>query len=210
MSTNLDKATASQSGTRQMFLAFKRGFDLAVSFMLLPILALAALTLLFLNPFLNPGPLFYFQDRMGRDCRSFRVWKFRTMADTREIRRGPYDPPEDHRIAPLGEFLRRTRIDELPQIVNVLKGEMSLIGPRPDYLAHAQWYVHEVPGYRERHVMRPGISGYAQVTLGYAATTEGVRQKTAADLYYIRNASVRLDTWIVWRTFLTILHGLGR
>lgn len=210
MNTHLDKRSPSLSGAGRGYLVFKRVFDILLSLVLLPVLVIVAVLLLIVNPGLNPGPLFYRQERMGRDCRPFRPWKFRSMVGTREIRRGPYDPPEDHRITRLGMFLRRTRLDELPQIINVLTGEMSLIGPRPDYLPHAQAYLHEVPGYRERHVMRPGISGLAQITVGYAATADGVRAKTDADLWYIHHASAWLDLRIAWRTCVTVLRGMGR
>ncbi|MBW7922546.1 MAG: sugar transferase [Rubellimicrobium sp.] len=210
MSAHLDNTRPVLFTCRPGFLRFKRVFDLLVSLILVPAFLLTGLVLLIVNPFLNPGPLFFAQDRMGRGCRPFRAWKFRSMLGAAEIARGPYDPAEDQRITTLGQFLRRTRLDELPQIINVLKGEMSLIGPRPDYLAHARRYLEEIPGYRERHVVRPGISGYAQITVGYAETPESVREKVAADLWYIRNASIRLDCWIAWRTFVTVLHGLGR
>lgn len=210
MDTRFDTGIVAGTGQRRGFLIFKRAFDIAVSLVLLPPLVLAGLALLLLNPAFNRGRLFYVQPRMGRDCVAFRAWKFRTMIPAAAVTRGPYDPPEDQRITRLGQVLRRTRLDELPQIINVLKGEMSLIGPRPDYIVHALRYLGEVPGYRERHAMRPGISGYAQITLGYVDSLEGVRSKTAADLHYIGNASIRLDCWIAWRTFVTVLRGLGR
>lgn len=209
MSIHLDKATAAQAKRRWGFLAFKRGFDIVISLLLLPVLVLLMLVLLVLNPVLNRGRLFFLQERMGFGCHPFRTIKFRTMLAAPVIMRGPYDPPELHRVTSLGRVLRRTRIDELPQIINVLKGEMSLIGPRPDYIVHAQRYLAEVPGYRQRHLMRPGISGLAQITVGYVDTPEGVRAKTKADLRYIRDASAPFDCWIAVRTFLTVIRGLG-
>lgn len=209
MSIHLDRSTAAQAERRRGFLAFKRVFDLAVSLLLLPVLVLLMLVLLVLNPLLNRGPLFFLQERMGFGCHPFRTIKFRTMLTAPAIKRGPYDPPELHRVTAFGRLLRRTRIDELPQIINVLKGEMSLIGPRPDYIVHARRYLAEIPGYRQRHVMRPGISGLAQVTVGYVATPEGVRAKTEADLRYIRDSSIPFDIWIAAQTFLTVIRGLG-
>ena len=110
---------------------------------------------------------------------------------------------------PIGWLLRRTHIDELPQLLNVLKGEMSLIGPRPDYFEHAQVYLGVVPGYRERHIVKPGISGYAQIEVGYADGIETVQRKVNADLHYIRNASFLFDTWIAWRTIIVVVTRKG-
>lgn len=187
----------------------KRIFDLFVAFLLLPPLVLTALVLLLLNPLFNRGSLFFVQERMGRKCRPFLAWKFRTMAEAPEIERGPYDELEQERITRLGKFLRSSRLDELPQVLNVLRGDMSVIGPRPDFMAHAEQYLAEIPGYRERHVVRPGISGYAQVTVGYAEGAEGVRAKVDADLWYIRHASVALDLWVAWRTAVIVFTRRG-
>lgn len=113
-------------------------------------------------------------------------------------------------ITCLGSWLRKSRIDELPQIVNVLKGEMSLIGPRPDCLTQALDYVQTVRGYRERHGVRPGISGLAQTEIGYTQGRKETRRKVLYDLYYIRYAGFRMEIWIVWRTLCTVagLRGL--
>jgi len=172
-------------------------------------LCLTALCLVVLNPFFNRGPLLYIQPRMGRDCRAFPAMKFRSMLPAANIARGANDPLETHRITTLGRFLRKSRLDELPQVLNVLRGDMSLIGPRPDYFHHARYYLRVIPGYRARHRVRPGISGLAQTQLGYAAGLDATAAKVRADLYYIENAGFRLETWIFWRTVLTVLgrHG---
>ena len=191
------------------FLVFKRVFDIGVSLALLPILGLAGLTIFAINHFLDPGSLFFVQKRMGRHCIPFHAFKFRTMVAAPVIERGAFDALEQHRITRLGRFLRRSRLDELPQVINVLRGEMSLIGPRPDYIAHAEAYLEQVPGYRERHAVRPGISGLAQVTHGYVDGLDGVVKKVAADLHYIREASIRIDLWIAWRTFVIVIFAKG-
>ncbi len=118
--------------------------------------------LLIANPFLNRGPLLFIQKRMGRECNHFMAIKFRTMTCVSEMSRGADDPLEVNRITPLGGFLRKTRMDEIPQIINVLRGEMSLIGPRPDCFEHAETYLNTIAGYRERHAALPGISGLAK------------------------------------------------
>ncbi|PRY81504.1 lipopolysaccharide/colanic/teichoic acid biosynthesis glycosyltransferase [Marivita geojedonensis] len=192
-----------------VFKAFKRLFDLFVSLMLLPLLAASALAILALNPLLNRGPLLFRQQRMGRHCQPFVAYKFRTLLPCTLSHRDVNDPLEHHRITKLGKFLRRTRLDELPQIINVLKGEMSLIGPRPDYLPHAQVFLKDIPGYRERHEVRPGISGLAQTEIGYVQGPSDTRRKVLADLYYIRNSGFLLEFWIVWRTLLIVFGGKG-
>ncbi|WP_249200281.1 sugar transferase [Thetidibacter halocola] len=192
-----------------VFSIFKRSFDLIVAALLLPVIGLVALLLLILNPLYNPGTLFYVQKRMGRSCNPFPAIKFRSMREIDTIQRNANDSLERDRITPLGGFMRKTRIDELPQVLNVLKGDMSLIGPRPDYYDHAIHFLSEIPGYRERHVVRPGISGLAQTEVGYAVGVEATRRKVAADLYYISHSSVQLELWIAWRTLSVVVRGAG-
>ncbi|MFB9149415.1 sugar transferase [Roseovarius ramblicola] len=184
-------------------------FDLVFSVLLLPPLAVACAALLVLNPIFNRGPLFFTQPRMGLGCRAFGAIKFRTMRPVMRVTRRADDPLELDRITPLGRFLRRSRIDELPQIINVLRGEMSLIGPRPDYFHHARRYLRRVPGYRRRHEVRPGISGLAQTDLGYVDCTEGTRLKVALDLRYVEQMSLRLDLYIFRRTLETVVGRKG-
>ena len=183
--------------------------DYSMSVLLLPLLLVACAVLLGLNPIFNRGPLFFTQPRMGFRCRAFGAVKFRTMRPVARVTRRADDPLEHERITPLGRVLRRSRIDELPQILNVLRGEMSLIGPRPDYFNHARRYMRRVPGYRRRHDVRPGISGLAQTGLGYVDCTEGTRRKVALDLRYIEEMSPRLDLWLVWRTIVTVVCRRG-
>jgi lipopolysaccharide/colanic/teichoic acid biosynthesis glycosyltransferase len=132
------------------------------------------------------------------------------MTSTKEITRKYNDPIEINRITPLGRILRKMRIDELPQVLNVLKGEMSLIGPRPDYYLHALKYLENVEGYRERHAIRPGITGLSQIRLGYAETLEATINKTSIDNYYIQNLSYIIELKIIFNTILIIIKGLGK
>jgi lipopolysaccharide/colanic/teichoic acid biosynthesis glycosyltransferase len=162
-----------------------------------------------LNPVLNPGPLLFAQERLGRDGRPFRMLKFRTMRPAGADARRPGGAVEADRITPLGAVLRRTRIDELPQFANILAGEMSLVGPRPDWLDEARLYEATVPGYAERHRVRPGISGLAQVETGYAEGQEMTREKVRHDLRYIRDASWRQEMRILARTVRVVLTGFG-
>ena len=194
---------------RRLYTVGKRVFDVSVSLVLLPFVGLIGLVLLVINLFFNRGPVFFVQPRMGQDCRAFAAIKFRTMLPAPRITRGHDDPIETHRITALGGFLRKTRLDELPQVINVLRGEMSLIGPRPDYFHHARKYMRDVPGYRARHRVRPGISGLAQTELGYANGVEATRAKVRADIYYIENASFGLDCYVLYRTVVTVLTCRG-
>lgn len=194
----------------QFFWTTKRVFDIALALGLLPVLALVTLVLLVLNRFGNPGPTFFIQPRMGRGCSPFAAFKFRTMTVSSARPRGPDAPLETHRIPKLGRALRRTRIDEIPQIINILRGEMSFIGPRPDFFGHARTYMRAIPEYRDRHRVRPGLSGLAQVELGYAEGIEATRAKARLDLEYIQNAGFSMDARLLWRTFAVILGGKGR
>lgn len=197
------------SRDRRLFFAAKRVFDVGLSLLFLPMLVVIALALLVANPLLNRGPLLYTQTRMGRHCRPFTAIKFRSMLPAAGAVRGADDPLEQERITRLGRVLRKSRIDELPQVINVLRGEMSLIGPRPDVLAHAEEFVALVPGYRERHAIRPGISGLAQVEIGYAEGIEATRRKVRADLYYIAHLGLAMEAYIFIRTIQTVLGRRG-
>lgn len=191
------------------FWATKRAFDVVGALLLTPILLIAAAVLLLANPLFNRGPLIFSQRRMGRHGRPFMAYKFRTMRPAGQAKRTVSEGVEIDRITPLGDPLRRLRIDELPQILNVLRGEMSLVGPRPDVYEHAEIFSERIPGYRARHAVRPGISGLAQVVQGYAEGVEMTARKTRYDLAYIRRAGWRLEAFVVARTVLVVLTGFG-
>ncbi|MEM7210940.1 MAG: sugar transferase [Pseudomonadota bacterium] len=191
------------------YLGIKRSIDISVAVLALPAVAMIALVLLILNPVWNRGPLIFSQTRMGWRCKPFRAYKFRTMTSAPEISRGPNDPLETDRITRLGTFLRKTRLDEFPQFINVLRGEMSVIGPRPDYWEHAEHYSRTISGYRRRHAMKPGITGLAQVDNGYAEGVDATVVKTQHDLDYINRASLGTDLYIFWRTVKVMLTGFG-
>ena len=195
-------------GGSVLFWQSKLVADVAGALLLVPVVIVLGALLLVLNPLFNPGPLIFRQRRMGRDCTSFVAFKFRTMTIASTVR-GPDDPVEDQRITPLGRILRRTGLDELPQVFNVLFGEMSLIGPRPDCIHHAERFLAVIPEYRRRYCVRPGMSGLSQIRLGYVVGTEATRAKAVTDIEYIARASFALDLWIVWRTFITVVTGRG-
>ena len=194
----------------KLFWINKRIFDIILSLLLLPLLFTIGIILLVLNLFFNQGGLLFIQKRMGKNCEFFFAIKFRTMTQVKEITRKCDDPIETNRITPLGKVLRKIRIDELPQILNVLKGDMSLIGPRPDYYVHALEYLENVEGYRERHSIRPGITGLSQIRLGYVETLEAISKKTSIDNYYIQNLSYTIELKIILNTILIMIRGLGK
>jgi lipopolysaccharide/colanic/teichoic acid biosynthesis glycosyltransferase len=145
------------------------------------------------------------QERVGLWGRAFRVYKFRTMRVAPQ--EGAYAGEEEGRITPLGRFLRRYRLDELPQLLNVLKGEMGLVGPRPEQRVLAEAYAREIPLYALRHTVRPGLTGWAQVHQGYAEGKEETLVKLSYDLYYIKHLSFFLDLRILLRTLWVVLTG---
>ena len=188
----------------------KRVFDVTLSTLLLGVLGCAVVALFVLNPFFIRGPLFFYQRRMGLAGHPFRAVKFRSMRPAGVEARGAFDALEEERISRFGGVMRKCRIDELPQIINVLRGEMSLIGPRPDLYEHACFYQTNVPGYAARHQVMPGISGYAQTEVGYVDGESGVQRKVAADLFYVAHRNFRFDLWIAWRTICVVAGRRGR
>ena len=194
----------------KLFWINKRIFDISLSLLLLPLLFIIIIILPFINYFSNSGRLFFIQERMGKNCEVFHAIKFRTMVPIKEITRKYDDPIETNRITFFGKFLRKSRIDELPQILNVLKGDMSLIGPRPDYYRHALEYLKSVKGYRDRHDIRPGITGLSQIRLGYAEGLEATAKKVSIDNYYIQNVGYIIELKIIVNTIITIIRGIGK
>ena len=199
-----------QSNGNKLFWISKRLFDVIMCLLLLMPLFIISIFLLFLNPFYNMGRLFFIQKRMGKNCEAFFAIKFRTMLPVEEITRQFDEPIEVDRITPLGKILRRMRIDELPQIMNVLRGDMSLIGPRPDYYIHALEYLKKIEGYSERCAIRPGITGLSQVRLGYVENLETVSKKVSIDNYYIQNLGYIIELKIIFSTILVIIRGIGK
>jgi exopolysaccharide biosynthesis polyprenyl glycosylphosphotransferase len=157
------------------------------------------------------SPIFFRQERVGRDGRRFILFKFRTM-----LRRSDqadediYTRRDDHRVTSVGRWLRKLRLDELPQLWNALKGDISLIGPRPEWSKCAERYEQTIPFYHFRHLVKPGITGWAQVNYPYGESDEDAVEKLKYDLYYIRHYSLKLDAMIVLKTLYTMLFGKGR
>ena len=199
-------ATQMFSPSRQL----KRVADLIVALGLLvlscPVLLLCA-ALIHLE---DGGPVFYVQRRSGWLGRSFQLYKLRTMRVARPGERPSWTEPGDLRITHVGLWLRRARLDELPQLINVLRGDMSLIGPRPERPELEALLEEQIPHYRKRHWMRPGLSGWAQVSAPYAASVEDSELKLSYDLYYLKHFSTWMDVVILLRTIKTVLKLAGR
>ncbi|MGK5092226.1 exopolysaccharide biosynthesis polyprenyl glycosylphosphotransferase [Deltaproteobacteria bacterium TL4] len=189
----------------------KRIFDLGLSALGFLILSFVAILVWFLNSRYNPGPLFYSQMRVGLNGREFRIYKFRTMIPKAEHEEGPsWASVKDHRASAWGQWMRKVHLDELPQLWNVLKGNMSLVGPRPERREMIAEMEKELPYYELRHFVKPGITGWAQVKMRYADSLVTTRQKLQYDLFYMRNLSLLLDLIILAKTIRHILFGQGR
>lgn len=183
---------------------------------------LGVLILVVITPFValatklqSPGPLFYLQERIGKGGRKFKVIKFRTMHALEkdggaELSGAQFTTQDDPRITKIGKIIRSLRIDELPQVVNVLKGEMSIIGPRPERPQFVEQFEKHMPYYTVRNLVKPGLTGWAQINYPYAETTEQQLTKFQYDLFYIKNRSLMLDITIILKTLHVILYGKGR
>jgi len=159
--------------------------------------------------FCSPGPIFFCQTRVGRKGRPFCIYKFRTMRVDAEANGAVWATKNDSRITALGRFMRKTRLDEIPQLWNVLRGDMAFVGPRPERPEFVQWLAKEIPYYELRHMVRPGITGWAQVRYQYGASLEETKQKLEYDLYYIKYRSIGLDLLIIFETVKTIILRRG-
>jgi sugar transferase (PEP-CTERM system associated) len=176
---------------------------LVIALPLLPFIALAV-------KLGSPGPMLYRQKRVGRGGATFYCYKFRTMRQDAEADTGAtWATDNDPRITRVGKFLRSSRLDEIPQLWCVLKGDMHFVGPRPERPEFVEWLSKEIPYYGVRHTVRPGITGWAQVQYKYGNTLEDAREKLQYDLFYIKNASVGLDFWIAFQTIKIVLLGRG-
>jgi sugar transferase (PEP-CTERM system associated) len=157
----------------------------------------------------SPGQIFFRQIRVGEGGKNFTVYKFRTMRSDAEAKGAQWASKHDPRVTKIGRFMRKTRIDEIPQLWNVLRGDMGFVGPRPERPEFVPWLAEQLPFYNLRHMIRPGLTGWAQVRYGYGATLEEAQEKLEYDLYYLKHASLGLDLLIMFETIKTILHRKG-
>ena len=159
----------------------------------------------------SPGPVLFRQERVGKNGKTFLLYKFRSMRVDAESAGGPvWASDNDPRITRVGWFLRTTRLDEIPQLWNVLKGDMGFVGPRPERPEFVQWLSDDIPYYKLRNIIRPGVTGWAQVKYEYAGSLEGSKEKLKYDLYYVKHMSLTLDLLILFKTVKTILFAQGK
>lgn len=189
----------------------KRAADiLAATFGLIlaaPVMAVVAIAV----RMTSHGPALYHQERVGQHGRTFTVHKFRSMRSDAEAATGAvWAQRNDSRVTPIGAFLRKTRLDEIPQLWNVLKGEMSLVGPRPERPEFVRMLTEQIPFYGQRHSVKPGVTGWAQVSYTYGASVEDSMEKLQYDLYYIKNLSMSLDLFVLFKTVQTVVLKRGQ
>jgi sugar transferase (PEP-CTERM system associated) len=188
---------------------FQRLLSLAVSFVAL-VICLPFLPFIILAVRLSsPGPIFFSQTRVGQRGRLFAVYKFRTMRQDAEENGAVWATKDDPRVTSIGKVMRSTRLDEIPQLWNVLRGDMAFVGPRPERPEFVEWLSKEIPFYDLRHMIRPGITGWAQVRYRYGASLDETKRKLEYDLYYVKNHSIGLDLLIMFETIKTIILRRG-
>jgi sugar transferase (PEP-CTERM system associated) len=187
----------------------KRAFDLGVSMITLVLSAPLLLLGILAIRLEGPGPVFYRQERVTLDGKIFQILKLRTMRVDAEAAGAVWAAQEDNRITRAGTILRRTRIDELPQLINILKGEMSFVGPRPERPMFVDELAAQIPLYRERHMVKAGLTGWAQVNYPYGASIDDARSKLSYDLYYVKNFSILFDFAILLQTLRVVLWPSG-
>lgn len=210
---HLSENTLGSLNPNQAYLQLKKIIDWFAAFVILILASPLLLVLALVIRLESPGPALFKQKRVGYRGRIFTVFKFRTMrrslADDGSDRELAITRERDPRVTRFGNILRRTRLDELPQLFNILRGEMSWIGPRPEAEVLSRWYDAELPFYPYRHIVRPGITGWAQVNQGHVASVDDVHEKLHYDFYYIKNISPWLDLVIVMRTVRIMVTGFG-
>ncbi len=190
--------------------AFKRVEDLVIALILLIVLMPVIIITTVLIKLESKGPVIYSQERLGKRKKPYMVYKFRSMSSDAEKESGPvWAQQNDTRVTRVGKFIRKWRVDEIPQLWNVIKGNMSMIGPRPERDHFVKQLEEIIPYYSERHTIKPGLTGWAQVCYGYGDSVDDAIEKLNYELFYIKNMSVFLDVVIVFRTVKTVLFGVG-
>ena len=192
------------------YLVIKRLMDIGIAVTGLLFLAILYPFIAICTKLTSRGPVFYKQERVGLHGKSFIIWKFRTMRTDAETNTGPvWAKKDDERITCFGKILRKTRFDEIPQLINVLKGEMSFIGPRPERSHFVKLLSERIPNYLRRLQVKPGITGWAQIHANYDRDVDDVKRKVQYDLYYIDNMSLLIDLMIIVVTFKVVIIGKG-
>ena len=200
----------SRSNQNKLYLFFHRLLDLLFSVLGLSFGLLISPFIIIGNLFANKGPLFYTQERVGRNGKNFKIFKLRSMITNAEKDGAAYASKNDNRVTKFGRFLRKSRFDEIPQFINVIKGDMSVIGPRPERPVFVKELSEKIPFYEVRHIVKPGVTGWAQVNASYGTTEDDALEKLQYDLFYIKHRSLFLDISIVFKTLSTIIFFRGQ
>jgi lipopolysaccharide/colanic/teichoic acid biosynthesis glycosyltransferase len=187
----------------------KRFFDGAIATILSPLWVVVGLLVAGYIRLATKGPALFRQPRVGHQGRTFIMYKFRTMGEDAEKDGPRFATEDDERLVRGGRFLRKSRLDEIPQLWNVLKGDMSLVGPRAEQVPFVEEFRREIPFYDHRHLVRPGVSGWAQVNYGYADDQADTIEKLTYDLYYVKHMSPVMDLRVLWKSVWTVLTGFG-
>jgi lipopolysaccharide/colanic/teichoic acid biosynthesis glycosyltransferase len=196
---------------KRLYAFLKRVTDLALSVVGLVCLAVLIPPIILANRLTSPGTLFYRQERLGKGAKPFQMFKFRSMIPEAEDLEGAvWAQTDDHRVTLAGRWLRKLHLDELPQVINVLRGDMSIVGPRPERPQFVGLLDREIPFYRARHFVVPGITGWAQIHQDYGSSVEDAQIKLEYDLYYIKKKGLYLDLVIMLRTITKVLGLKGR
>ncbi len=192
---------------REFYEKIKRFFDILTGIILAIVMIILFIPVALAIKINSPGPIFYIQKRVGKNGKIFNLIKFRSMVQNAEKDKAIWSDKNDPRITKVGKILRKTLIDELPQSINILKGEMSLIGPRPERPEFVEQLEKEIPFYQMRHLIKPGLTGWAQVNYKYGNTTKDALEKLQYDLFYLKNRSLILDLKIILKTINVALKG---
>ena len=204
-----DSANAFINSDSFKYLSTKRVLDLVAIGLVLPMaIGIGVITAIAIK-LESPGAVFFWQKRVGMNGKVFNMLKFRSMTSDSEKHGSQFAQSNDMRVTRVGKFIRKFRVDEIPQLWNVLKGEMSLIGPRPEQESFVEEFNKSIPNYSLRHMVMPGITGLAQTEQGYVAGAEATITKLEYDLYYIKNMSLLTDAQITLKTIYTIMTGFG-
>lgn len=200
----------SRSNQNHFYLSIVRFFEIVFSLIGLLIGVIILPIILIGNLFGNRGKLFYTQERVGKNGKIFNIVKYRTMVKNAEVEGAVFATINDTRVTPFGKIMRKSRMDEIPQFINILKGEMAVIGPRPERPVFVNEIAEVMPFYETRHVIKPGLTGWAQVNYSYGATIDDSLIKLQYDLYYIKHRSIFLDVNIIFKTLSTVLLYRGQ
>ncbi|WP_254871192.1 exopolysaccharide biosynthesis polyprenyl glycosylphosphotransferase [Bacillus sp. Marseille-Q1617] len=206
MENSVKDSFLNKESKRYIYTVAKSLIDILLTLIALPFALLIVFLFGVLIKIETPGPIFFFQERVGKNGKYFKVIKLRSMRVDAEKNGAQWATKNDPRVTKIGSFIRRTRIDELPQLINVLKGEMSFVGPRPERPFFTAKFNEEIPGFINRLSVKPGLTGWAQVNGGYDITPE---EKLKLDIYYLNNKSLKLDMEILYKTIIVCLSGAG-